>query len=83
MLSNCRSLTTRIARKSYQYRQNSSSMAAIINSVMPVTPIKPAMKDEYGDMDSSGETFIIKNFQLESGEVLAEAHVCDMRYVYI
>jgi hypothetical protein len=61
-------------------------MAAIINNVMPVTPIKPEkpdMKDEYGDMDSSGETFIIKNFQLESGEVLAEAHVCDIRCVYI
>jgi hypothetical protein len=61
-------------------------MASIINSVMPVTPIKPEkpnMKDEYGDMDSSGETFIIKNFQLESGEVLAEAHVCDIRCVYI
>eukprot|EP00596_Hydrurales_sp_CCMP1899_P007200 CAMPEP_0119037556 /NCGR_PEP_ID=MMETSP1177-20130426/5989_1 /TAXON_ID=2985 /ORGANISM="Ochromonas sp, Strain CCMP1899" /LENGTH=374 /DNA_ID=CAMNT_0006999001 /DNA_START=312 /DNA_END=1436 /DNA_ORIENTATION=- len=47
-------------------------MAASINDVMPVTPLKP-MKDEYGDMDSSGDTYVIKNFQLESGEVLPEA----------
>jgi GTP cyclohydrolase FolE2 len=33
------------------------------------------MKDEYGDMDCSGETFIAKNFELESGHVLSEAHV--------
>jgi hypothetical protein len=33
------------------------------------------MKDEYGDMDCSGETFITKNFELESGHVLSEAHV--------
>jgi hypothetical protein len=50
-------------------------MAASINDVMPVTPLKP-MKDEYGDMDSSGDTYVIKNFQLESGEVLPEAQVC-------
>ena len=35
----------------------------------------PDMKDEYGDMDCSGETFIAKNFELESGHVLSEAHV--------
>ena len=33
------------------------------------------MKDEYGNMDSSGETFVAKNFVLESGQVLKEAHV--------
>lgn len=33
------------------------------------------MKDEYGDMDCSGETFIAKNFMLESGYTLPEAHV--------
>jgi hypothetical protein len=34
-----------------------------------------SMKDEYGNMDSSGETFVAKNFVLESGQVLKEAHV--------
>ena len=37
--------------------------------------IVPGMRDEYGIMDSSGETYIAKNFQLESGHVLPEAHV--------
>lgn len=36
---------------------------------------KSEMKDEYGDMDSSGETYIAKDFRLESGHVLPEAHV--------
>lgn len=34
------------------------------------------MKDEYGTMDSSGNSFIFKNFQLESGKILQEAEVC-------
>lgn len=33
------------------------------------------MKDEYANMDSSGETYITKNFILESGVVLPEAQV--------
>jgi hypothetical protein len=33
------------------------------------------MKDEYGTMDSSGETYVAHNFVLESGKVLKEAHV--------
>lgn len=33
------------------------------------------MKDEYGNMDSSGETYVAMNFKLESGQVLKEAHV--------
>jgi len=36
---------------------------------------KPEMADEYGKMDSSGETYVAKNFVLESGVVLPEAHV--------
>ena len=41
------------------------------------TPVSPHndMKDEYGEMDCSGETYIAKNFVLESGYVLPEAHV--------
>jgi homoserine acetyltransferase len=34
---------------------------------------KKGMQDEYGTMDSSGETFAVKNFELESGHVLPEA----------
>jgi len=34
------------------------------------------MKDEYGVMDSSGSSYTIKDFQLESGQVLQEAEVC-------
>ena len=40
---------------------------------------KNEMKDEYGDMDCSGETYIAKDFKLESGDVLPEAHVRIMR----
>ena len=40
------------------------------------------MKDEYGDMDCSGETFVAKNFVLESGEVLLEAHVREEFFVF-
>ena len=32
------------------------------------------MQDEYGTMDSSGHTYIAKNFLLESGQTLKEAH---------
>jgi hypothetical protein len=34
------------------------------------------MQDEYGDMDSSGNTATIKDFQLECGERLSEAQLC-------
>lgn len=34
-----------------------------------------AMKDEYGVMDDSGDTFICTDFQLESGAILKEAQV--------
>lgn len=35
------------------------------------------MKDEYGNMDSSGQTFVALNFVLETGRnVLNEAEVC-------
>ena len=37
--------------------------------------IVPGMRDKYAIMDSSAETYIAKNFQLESGHVLPEAHV--------
>lgn len=33
------------------------------------------MADEYGKLDSSGETFVYKNFPLELGGTLPEAHV--------
>jgi len=33
------------------------------------------MKDEYANMDSAGETYTTRNFELESGEVLPEAVV--------
>ena len=33
------------------------------------------MKDEYGKMDSSGETFEVSDFILESGRVLKKAQV--------
>ena len=35
-----------------------------------------SMKDEYGKMDSSGETFNATEFVLESGTVLKGAKVC-------
>eukprot|EP00941_MAST-03F_sp_MAST-3F-sp1_P005732 g5732.t1 len=35
----------------------------------------PLLKDEYGVMDDSGDTFVAKNFALDSGEVLEEARV--------
>jgi hypothetical protein len=38
------------------------------------------MEDEYGKLDSVGETFIAKNFNLESGDTLPEAHVCRITY---
>jgi hypothetical protein len=37
--------------------------------------VAKAMQDEYGIMDSSGSTFTLKNFVLESGCVLPEAQV--------
>ena len=45
----------------------------ISSNTTPRPPID--MKDEYGEMDCSGETYIAKNFVLESGYVLPEAHV--------
>ena len=47
---------------------------ASLATSLPVNALQD-MKDEYGDMDCSGETFITKNFELESGHVLSEAHV--------
>jgi hypothetical protein len=33
------------------------------------------LQDEYGNLDCSGDTYIAKNFKLESGVVLEEAQV--------
>ena len=33
------------------------------------------MQDEYGDMDASGETYVIKSFKLESGKVLKNVEI--------
>lgn len=33
------------------------------------------MADEYGSLDSMGETYITNNFQLEHGEILESAQV--------
>ena len=33
------------------------------------------MQDEYGDMDASGETYVIKSFELESGQVLENVEI--------
>ena len=33
------------------------------------------MKDEYGKMDDSGETYAVKTFSLESGDVLENAEI--------
>lgn len=32
------------------------------------------MKDDYGNLDSCGETYIAQNFELECGQILKEAH---------
>ena len=49
-------------------------------STVPIPPLVAAevgasMKDEYGAMDSSGFTFSVTDFRLESGEELALAEV--------
>lgn len=36
---------------------------------------KCSMADEYGQLDSSGDTYVEYDFQLESGVILKEAHV--------
>lgn len=36
------------------------------------------MADEYGSLDSMGETFITNNFQLEHGEILDSAQVSQL-----
>ena len=36
---------------------------------------KTGMEDEYGKMDSSGETYKVSNFLLESGKVLKNVEV--------
>ena len=35
----------------------------------------PAMEDEYGDMDSSGKTFVAEKFRLESGTVMRDVQL--------
>mmetsp|Transcript_2641 Transcript_2641/g.4094 ORF Transcript_2641/g.4094 Transcript_2641/m.4094 type:complete len:511 (+) Transcript_2641:542-2074(+) len=39
-----------------------------------------AMQDEYGSLDSSGEIYVARNFLLECGETLEEAHACYNTY---
>ena len=39
------------------------------------TASRSEMKDEYANMDSSGDTYLTRNFVLESGKVLSEAQV--------
>ena len=78
-----RTATGLCKRRSIQFtratnRMNGSSVGGGLSP--PIVPSaatsKPNdMKDEYGEMDCSGETFIAKNFVLESGYVLPEAHV--------
>ena len=82
MLSSCRSLITGVSATRYNHlaqrfvRGMTSTATERIHVPPPSTSSKTnEMKDEYGDMDCSGETFIAKNFALESGEVLLEAHV--------
>lgn len=84
MLRNFGSIATGLCKRRYlqltssTYRMNGSSVVGGLSP--PIVPSaatsKPNdMKDEYGEMDCSGETFIAKNFVLESGYILPEAHV--------
>jgi hypothetical protein len=41
------------------------------------------MADEYGSLDSMGETYITNNFQLEHGEILESAQVSYLAHVSI
>lgn len=53
-----------------------NSIHVLSRNMSSLKSTSTVMKDEYGEMDSSGETFMAKNFVLESGETLKEAHVC-------
>lgn len=82
MFSSYRSLVLGLTSKRYQItslktmRCHFSSPAEKASATISQSAsVIPEMKDEYGDMDCSGETFITKNFELESGHVLSEAHV--------
>ena len=89
MLSTCRSLITGVSAARYNHlakravRGMTSTATERIHLHPPSTSSKTnEMKDEYGDMDCSGETFVAKNFVLESGEVLLEAHVREEFFVF-
>ena len=83
MLSSCRHLVTGISAIRYNLltQKFARGITSITSQKVHLPPSSTSikmneMKDEYGEMDCSGETFIAKNFVLESGEVLPEAHVC-------
>jgi hypothetical protein len=59
----------------HRYATTNKAAAAAATAANTQRLVKSDMKDEYGDMDSSGETYMTTNFQLESGQVLKEAHV--------
>ena len=44
------------------------------------SPCSSAMKDEYGQLDCSGEVYTAIDFELECGAVLAEAQACYNTY---
>ena len=59
--------------------RNQSSTSSISTNFIDSGIIAPqssgTMKDEYGTMDSTGETFRLDEFLLESGEILENAEV--------
>lgn len=63
-------------------RIGSSGTGEVVNPTqLKMTSHFTAMKDDYGDMDCSGQTFIAKNFILESGVVLCEAQVSCYNFI--